>query len=77
MEMKERIEIWKLLAEELIKINSNVFIKDIHNNYYFCKIVLIGENKITIDCYAPEHRKGKRVYLNWFEIEDLAEEREE
>lgn len=76
-QIQEKILRWQLLADEYAKTNSNVFIKDILGNYYFCKIVLVGETKITVDIYAPEQRAGTREYLEWLKIMEFDEVREE
>jgi len=74
--LKEKILRWQLLGEQFIENNTNVFIKDIQNNLYFCKIVVVGETKVTVDCHKPDHRAGQRFYLNWLEIIEFEEERE-
>ena len=74
--IKERILQWQLLADQWFSENSNIFIKDLNGNIYFCKIVLVGETKITVDVYAPEQRAGRREYIDWLNIEkfDLVRE---
>ncbi|WP_298753568.1 hypothetical protein [uncultured Arcobacter sp.] len=62
---------WQLLAEQYLKDNENVFIKELNGNLHFCKIVLCGETKITVDNYAPEQRAGKRDYIDWLNISDF------
>jgi len=76
-QVQEKILRWQLLAEKYLENNSNVFIKDINGNYYFCKIVMVGETKITVDVYAPEQRAGTREYLDWLKIMEFDEVREE
>ncbi len=66
--LKERILIWQLLAEQYFKENQKVFIKTLNGNLHFCKIVLIGETKVTVDNYAPEQRAGKREPIDWLQI---------
>ena len=75
--LKERILQWQLLAEQWLNENQNVFIKELNGNIHFCKIVLVGETKITIDNYAPEQRTGKRDYLDWLMISEFDKVREE
>jgi len=68
-QIKEKVLRWQLLAEQYFQDSENIFIKTLNGDIYFCKIVLTGETKITIDAYAPEQRAGKREYLDWLNIE--------
>lgn len=74
--IRERIMRWQLLADRFFEDNSNVFIKTISGDLHFCKIVLVGEEKITVDNYGPEQRAGTRSYLDWLQIEKFDEARE-
>jgi len=74
--IKERILQWQLLADQWFSENQNVFIKKINGDINFCKIILVGETKITIDIYAPIQRKGKREIIDWLEITDFEKVRE-
>ena len=76
-QIQEKILRWQLLADGYAKTNSNVFIKDILGNYYFCKIVLVGETRILVDVYAPEQRAGKRENIEWLKIMEFDKVREE
>ena len=77
--IKERILQWQLLADQFFQDNENVFIKELNGNIHFCKIVLVGETKITVDNYAPEQRAQTRDYLDWLNIDtfDKVREKEE
>ena len=75
--IKERILQWQLLAEQWFNENQNVFIKELNGNFHFCKIVMVGETKITVDNYAPEQRNGKRDYIDWLMISEFDKIREE
>ena len=66
--IKEKIERWILLTEQLLKENKSVYIKDINDNYFMGDIVLIGEEKITIDCFAPPQRANKRELIRWINV---------
>ena len=68
-DIKERILQWQLLAEQFFQEDARVFIKELNGNLHFCKIILVGETKITVDNYAPEQRAGKRDYIDWLNIE--------
>ena len=75
-QIKEKVLRWQLLAEQYLNQNSNVFIKTINGDLHFCKIVLVGETKISIDNYAPKQRAGTRDYIDWLQIETLEEVKE-
>ena len=67
--LQEKILRWQLLADQWFSENQNIYIKTIDGNFHFCKIVMVGETKITVDNYGPEQRAGTRDYLEWLEIE--------
>ncbi len=71
--VKDKVERWKLLADVFIKNNSKIFIKQINGDLHFCNIILVGEDSILIDNFAPIQREGKREKIWWLEIEDFAE----
>jgi len=75
-DIKNKILQWQLLAEQWFSENQNVFIKKLNGNIYFCKIVLVGETKISVDIYAPDQRAGKREFIDWLEIEMFDKVRE-
>jgi hypothetical protein len=74
--IKEKLERWKLLAEAYLLEDKDVFIKDLDDNWYFAKVIISGETRITIDCYAPQQRVG-RYYLPWAKITFFDEKRVE
>ena len=55
--MKERIERIKAKAEIFLKDNIKTFIVDTSDNYYFCYILLVGDNSIHV-----QHFTGKKMY---------------
>lgn len=61
----DKIERWKILADLLLKEDKRVFIKDIDDNWYFADILLVGEETLTIQCFAPEDRTGEKIVLYW------------
>lgn len=76
-QLKERILRWQLLAEQYFKEDKNIFIKTINGNFHFCKIILVGETKITVDNYDPIQRRGIRDVIDWLQIEKFDIVREE
>ena len=66
---KEKIIAWQNLAETFLKEDKKVYIKDYSNNFYFADILLVGENTLTIMCFAPEQKAGQKFVLYWYAIE--------
>ena len=73
----EKVLRWQILADRFAKDNSNVFIKTINGDLHFCKIILVGETKVTVDNYAPTQRADTRDMLDWLQIETFEEVEEE
>ena len=71
--IKEKIERWIILAEQLDTEKKSIYIKDVNDNYFMGDIVLIGEEKITIDCFAPEHRNETRQEIRWVNVSKFVE----
>ena len=63
--IKEKIERFKMLAEDFLEKNIRVAITDIENSYYFADILFVGEDRLTIQCFAPEKKAGVKFYLDW------------
>ena len=76
--IKETIERFKILAEGFLKDNIRVAIIDIENSFYFADILFVGDDRLTIQCFAPEKKSGQKFYLDWASIIKLNryEERE-
>ena len=64
----KKIEQWRNLAEVYLQKDIRVFIKDFRVTWYFADILIVGENILTIQCFAPEDKNGKKFYLMWEEI---------
>lgn len=77
MEIKEQLERWKILAEVYAREDKRVLIKDIEDNWYFADIIIVGENTIEIQCYAPEQRAGKKYVLYWANLKEFEPVREQ
>jgi len=61
--VKDKFERYKALAEIFLKDNIPAAIKDSENNYYFCRILFVGEEKIRVHCFGPTQRGGKKFDL--------------
>lgn len=66
--MDDRVEIWKRLAQRFLEDDIRVYIKDIYENIYFADILFVGNKRITMECFGPRQRKGKKICLDWFLI---------
>lgn len=75
--LRLKIEGWKNLAELFLKEDKKVYIKDLNGDYYFADIIFVGEEKITIECFAPDSRAGKSFTLYWISIYRFDEYKEE
>lgn len=64
------------LAEIFLKEDKRVYIKDLNGDYYFADIIFVGEDSLTIQCFAPAHRDGKKYTLYWVSIERFDEYKE-
>lgn len=72
---KNKVEAWKLLAEQLIAENVSVYIKDINDEYYFGHLLFCGEDRLEIECTGPSFKVGKRFVLRWVTITRFDEDR--
>lgn len=66
-EIRNTIERLRLKAEMLLSENSRTFIVDINNSYYFCDIIVVGENKISFKPFKGND-VGKVVTKYWADI---------
>ena len=63
--VKDNIERWKATAEIFLRDDIKVFIKDTSEDIYFADILLVGEDTLTIQCFGPKQREGKKFILYW------------
>ena len=73
MERQEIMERWKATADLFLRDDVKVFIKTVGNDLYFCDIVLVGEDTITVQCFGPQQRAGQKFVLYWNLIEEFEE----
>lgn len=71
MERNEVKERWKDTAEIFLRDKIKTFIKTLGDDFYFGYVVFVGEETITIDCFAPTKRKGQRHILYWNLIKEF------
>ena len=75
--IKEKSERWKATAEIFLKQNIQAFIKDTSDNIYLCDILFVGEDSLTVQCFAPSQRKDRKIVLYYPLITRMEEYREE
>ena len=73
--LKDNIERLKGKAELFLNNNLPVFIKDVHGNYYFCNVVIIGEVYLIVENFIGK-RKGERSRIVWYDITHFEEYKE-
>lgn len=73
---KEMVERFKGKAEVFLKNNTPVFIIDTADNYYFCDILLIGEDYLYIQHFTGK-KKGEKERIVWFDILKFEEYKDE
>jgi hypothetical protein len=74
--IKDKAERMKVLAELFLKEDKRVFIIDINNEWYFADILIIGEERLLIQCFSPEQKKGLKFDLPWISIIKFEEYKE-
>lgn len=75
-ELRNTIERWKIKAEGFLNDNIKAFIVDVNNTYYFCDIILVGDNSILIKGFKG-NRDGLKERLFWADIIKFEEYKEE
>lgn len=74
--VKDTIERYKVLAELFLKNDTRALVKDVDDNFYFCDILFVGEDKLRVQCFAPEQRAGLKFDIYWLLITKLDEYKE-
>ena len=65
--VKDKIERLKGKAEIFLKNNTKAFIVDTIDNYYFCDILLVGEDYLYVQHFTGK-KKGEKERIVWFDI---------
>ena len=65
----------KIKAKVILKENKRAFIKDTHNTYFFCDILIIGEDRVLFYPFKG-NGEGEKVERFWADILDLQEYKE-
>ena len=74
--IKEKVERMKAKAELFLEKDIKVFIIDTLNNYYFCDILLVGEDYLFVQHFTGK-KKFEKERILWFDIIKFEEYREE
>lgn len=66
-EIREKIERFKIKAEDFLKTNTRAFIIDVNNTYYFCDIIVVGEEGVYVQNFkGPREMEKERIF--WADI---------
>jgi len=66
-DIRETIERFKIKAEDFLKNNIKAFIIDVNDTYYFCDIILVGDEGVYIQNFKGV-RKGEKERIFWADI---------
>lgn len=70
--VKDKIERLRGKADVFLKNDIKAFIINTKGDWFFCDILMVGEDFLFIKNFAGK-RKGKKDRLIWFDIEELVE----
>ena len=65
--VKEMVKRFKGKAEVFLKNNTRAFIIDTSNNYYFCDILVVGEDYLYVKHFTGKKKLEKERIL-WYDI---------
>jgi len=74
-DIREKIERFKIKAESFLKTDTRAFIVDTNDTYYWCDIIFVGEETITIEAFDGVF-KGVKKRLYWADVVKFEEYRE-
>ena len=72
-EITSQVERFKALAEFYLKNEKRIYVKDVNGQYFFADIILVGEEVLTIQAFAPQHKANQKFYLPWVSVVKLEE----
>ena len=67
LKVKDMDERMKAKAEIFLKNSIKAFIVDVYDNYYFCDILLVGEDYLYVKHFTGK-KKGEKERIVWFDI---------
>jgi len=71
MDLDNKIERWKTTAEIFLRDNIKAYVRDVAGNYYFCEVLLVGEDTLIVQCFDPPQRRGDKITLYWSLVEEF------
>ena len=73
--IKDKVERFKAKAELFLKKDIKAFITDVYDNYYFCKILIVGEDYLYIQHFTgkKELEKERILWLDIIKFEEYGE----
>lgn len=74
-DVREKIERFRIKAESFLKTNTRAFIVDTNNTYYWCDILFVGEESITVEAFSGVFKDVKKR-LYWADVIKFEEYRE-
>ena len=74
-DLREKLERFKIKAEEFLKDDVRAFIVDVNDTYYFCDIIFVGETTLLIQNFKGP-RTGEKEKLFWADIVKFEEYKE-
>lgn len=74
-ELREMLERWKIKAEFFLKNDTRVFLVDMKDTYYWCDLVFVGEDTITVLPFEGIY-KGIKKTLLWADVVKFEEYKE-
>lgn len=77
-EIRNKIERFKIKAEDFLKENIKAFIVDVNDTYYFCDIIFVGDISVHIQNFKGL-KKFEKERIYWADVVKFEEykEREE
>jgi len=73
--VKETIERLKGKADVFLKNNTRAFIIDTVDNYYFCYILVVGEDYLYVQHFTGK-KKAEKERILWYDIIKFEEYKE-
>ena len=74
-EIRNKIERWKVKAEDFLKNNIKAFIVDVNDTYYFCEIIFVGDVSVHVYNFKGK-RAGEKDRIYWADVLKFEEYKE-
>jgi hypothetical protein len=67
----QQIQRWKATALIFLDKKLKTFIRDANDDLYFCYIVSVTEDSLSVECFGPKQRAGEKITIYWPLITDF------